>query len=206
MKQFSLFLNILLVAAVGVLFYFHFSDDKKPAAKIQAASSSPSPEKDSCAIGHLIGYVIIDSIYDNVEYIKQKNKEIENQQSTAASSLQSEAMKLENDKNDFIKRGNTVTQAEYDVFEKSYIERQKGLEEKRQTQMQLLASSRNQTMEGIQKDLRKFLDDYNSDRRYSYIFATGTGLEYMLYKDSTHNITPEVIKGLNDYFRKKGKP
>ena len=206
MKQFSLFLNILLVAAVAVLFYFHFTDDKKPAAKIQAASSSPSPEKDSCAIGHLIGYVIIDSIYDNVGYIKQKNKEIENQQSTAASSLQSEAMKLENDKNDFIKRGNTVTQAEYDVFEKSYIERQKGLEEKRQTQIQSLASNRNQTMEGIQKDLRKFLDEYNSDRRYSYIFATGTGLEYMLYKDSTHNITPDVIKGLNDYFRKKGKP
>ncbi|MES2847603.1 MAG: OmpH family outer membrane protein, partial [Bacteroidota bacterium] len=60
-------------------------------------------------------------------------------------------------------------------------------------------------MESIQKDLRKFLDEFNNDRRYSYIFATGTGLEYMIYKDSTHNITPDVIKGLNEYFKKKGK-
>lgn len=205
MKQFSLFLNILLVAAVGVLYYLHFSSDKKPAAKIPGTVSSFSPVKDSCANGHLIGFIEIDSIYDNVEYIKQKQKEIESQQTSASGSLQNEAVKLENEKNEFLKKGNAITQSEYETFEKAYIEKQRTLEEKRQSQVQALASSRNATMESIQKDLRKFLDEYNSDRRYSYIFATGAGLEYMLYKDSAHNITPDVIKGLNEYFSKKGK-
>jgi outer membrane protein len=206
MKQFSFFLNILLVAAVGVLYYFHFSTDKKPAVKVAGITSSfSSPVKDSCAAGHLIGFIEIDSIYDNVEYIKLKQKEIESQQASASSTLQSEAVKLENEKNEFLKKGNAITQSEYETFEKAYIEKQRALEDKRQTQVQALASSRNATMESIQKDLRKFLNEYNSDRRYSYIFATGTGLEYMLYKDSTHNITPDVIKGLNEYFSKKGK-
>jgi outer membrane protein len=206
MKQFSLMLNILLVAAVGVLYYLHFSTDKKPDTKKSSISSSPvSSSLDSCAKDHLIGYIEIDSIYDNVEYIKQKQKDIEGQQTAASNSLQGEAMKLENDKNEFLKKGNSITQSEYDTFEKAYIERQKALEERRQSQVQSLASSRNSIMEGIQKDLRKFLDDFNTDRRYSYIFATGTGLEYMLYKDSAHNITPDVIKGLNEYFKKKGK-
>lgn len=205
MKQFSLILNILLVAAVGVLFYLHFSADKKPAPKKSTVSSSISASMDSCAKDHLIGYIEIDSIYDNVEYIKQKQKDIEAQQNAASNSLQGEAMKLENDKNEFLKKGNAITQSEYETFEKAYIERQKALEERRQSQVQSLASSRNSIMEGIQKDLRKFLDNFNEDRRYSYIFATGTGLEYMMYKDSTHNITPDVIKGLNEYFKKKGK-
>ncbi len=106
MKQFSLILNILLVAAVGVLFYLHFSANKKPVAKTSAISSSPpSSLQDSCATGHLIAYIEIDSIYDNVEYIKQKQKEIEAQQTSVSNSLQGEAMKLETDKNEFIKKG-----------------------------------------------------------------------------------------------------
>lgn len=207
MKQFSLILNILLVAAVAVLFYLHFSADKKPVGKNTSvtSSSASSSTKDSCATGHLIAFIEIDSIYDNVEYIKQKNKEIENQQTSISSFLQNEAMKLENEKNEFLKKGNAITQSEYETFEKAFIEKQKSLEEKRQTQGQSLASNRNLAMEGIQKSLRKFLDEFNSNRRYSYIFATGAGLEYMLYKDSAHNITPEVIKGLNEFFNKKGK-
>ena len=39
MKQFSLFLNILLLAAVGVLFYFHFTDNKNTETTLQMAQS-----------------------------------------------------------------------------------------------------------------------------------------------------------------------
>jgi hypothetical protein len=31
-----------------------------------------------------------------------------------------------------------------------------------------------------------------------YIITTGTGLDYMVYKDSTLNITNDVIKGMNE--------
>ena len=30
-----------------------------------------------------------------------------------------------------------------------------------------------------------------------YIFTTGTGLDYMVFKDSTLNITSDVINGMN---------
>jgi outer membrane protein len=52
-------------------------------------------------------------------------------------------------------------------------------------------------MEGIQKNLRDFLNDYNKDKKYMYIFTTGTGLDYMVFKDSTLNITNDVIRGMN---------
>lgn len=206
MKQFSLILNILLVAAVGVLFYLHFSIAKKQSA--QTGRNNPSASstgKDSCAKGSLIAYVEIEAIYDSVNYIKLKQKDIESKQSAISNTLQSEAMKLETEKNEFLKRGNSITQAEYEAFEKEYFNKQRNLEEKKQNELQGLATARNQAMESIQKDMRIFLNDYNTNKGYSYIFATGTSLEYMLYKDSTHNITPEVIKGLNEYFSKKGK-
>lgn len=52
-------------------------------------------------------------------------------------------------------------------------------------------------MEGIQTKLKDFLSEYNKDKKYMYIFTTGTGLDYMVFKDSSLNITNDVIKGMN---------
>ena len=43
-------------------------------------------------------------------------------------------------------------------------------------------------------------------RRYEFELATGTGLDYLFFKDSTLNITPDVIKGLNEQMSEPVKP
>ena len=43
--------------------------------------------------------------------------------------------------------------------------------------------------------IQNFLKVYNKDGKYSYIFSYEPG--FMFYKDSTLNITPDVIAGLN---------
>ena len=60
-------------------------------------------------------------------------------------------------------------------------------------------------MEGIQKQLRDFLAEYNKDKKYMYIFTTGTGLDYMVFKDSSLNITNDVIKGMNEKMKATAK-
>ena len=56
-------------------------------------------------------------------------------------------------------------------------------------------------MDDIQKKLKEFLTDYNKDKKYMYILTTGTGLDYMVYKDSSLNITNDVIRGMNEKMR-----
>jgi outer membrane protein len=60
-------------------------------------------------------------------------------------------------------------------------------------------------MEGIQKKLKEFLTEYNKDKKYMYIFTTGSGLDYMVFKDSTLNITRDVIKGMNEKMKSAPK-
>ncbi len=201
MKQFSTILNLILLAAVGVLFYLHFSGNKKTTV-LPVANAS---QKDSiCATSHLIAFVELDSLYDNVEYIKQKQKELESEQDRIAKKYQNDYMQLEAEKNNFLKKGNAITQQEAEDFQGRLYKKQQDIENEKQNQAQALAAQHSRTMEDIQARLKKFLADYNSDNRYSYIFATGTGLDYILYKDSAHNITPDVIKGLTAAFEKKG--
>ena len=51
--------------------------------------------------------------------------------------------------------------------------------------------------------IQNFLKTYNKDGKYSYIFSYEPGL--IFYKDSTLNITPDVIKGLNELYKEDKK-
>ena len=57
--------------------------------------------------------------------------------------------------------------------------------------------------EDILNRIQNFLKDYNRDGRYSYIFSYEPG--FMFYKDSTLNITTDVISGLNIIYAENQK-
>ena len=196
MKQFSLLSNFLLIVAVAILFYLHFKGDKVS----QKLSSIAVPSKDSCARGHVIAYVQMDSVYEKVKWIREKQTELENNQNQIARQYQDAYAALENKSNGFAQKGNQITQQELEAFKEKMYQEQQAIESKKQNQAQQIALQRNQVMEEIQQKMRSFLNDFNKDKRYSYIVATGTGMDVMLYKDSTHNITPQVVSGLNQLF------
>jgi outer membrane protein len=204
MKQFSLFLNILLLLAVAVLFYLQFSTGKKGETKNAVNNSFPQA-KDSCSNGHLIAFVQMDSIYDNVTYIRQLQTALDKEQEDIAAQYERGALQFQKERNDYFQQAKGMTDEQREQAELKLGELQRTIETNRQTQMQGLATKKGNKMEEIQSKLRKFLNDYNSDRRYAYIFATGVGLDYMMYKDSASNITTDVIAGLNKEFDKKDK-
>lgn len=200
MKQFSSILNIILLAAVGVLYYLHFSTDKKD--KQQKTESSK--HVDSCLGGPVIAYVDLDSLNNNVDYIKQQKKQLEQEQSVIAGEYESAYREMEADKNNFLKKGEAITQKEAEEFQIRLQQRQQQVEANRQAKGQKLAEKSAKTMEEMQSKLKAFLNDYNKDKKYTYILATGTGLDYLFYKDSARNITADVVKGLNQILIKKG--
>ena len=59
-------------------------------------------------------------------------------------------------------------------------------------------------MEDMQSKLKEFMKEYNVEKKYTLIFTTGTGLDYFLYKDSTYNITSDIVKGLNNKMKQTG--
>ena len=60
-------------------------------------------------------------------------------------------------------------------------------------------------MGDIQLKLKDFLAEFNQDNQYTYIFTTGNGLDYMVYKNEAYNITNEVIEGMNEKMKSEAK-
>ena len=195
MKNISILLNIVLFIAVGVLYYLHFSQ-KKPVTKTYAASQ-PS-ETVGAANRPLIAYVDLDSLNERITFIKNKRKELEAEQKVIENEWENSYRNLEAQKNNFLKKGNSITQQEAEEFQGKLLQQQQQVDEKKQTLTHNLSEKSFKFMEGIQKQLKQFLADYNKERNFQYIFTTGTGLDYMVYKDSTMNITEDVIVGMNE--------
>ncbi len=194
MKQFSTGLNILLLVAVAVLYFKVFSNagNIKTLAKVVVDSTA----RNGGANG--IAYVELDSLNEKISYIKNKRTELEAEQRTIETDWQNGYRGLENKKNEFIKRGNAITQQEAEKFQMELQQDQQQIDGKKQNLTQKLSEKSYRYMDDIQKRLKEYLADYNKEKKYQFIFTTGTGLDYMVYKDSVLNITSDVIKGMNE--------
>ncbi len=199
MKNLSLALNAVLLIAVAVLYFLHFSDNKKAVAapaKVVASTGNTVPQAS-------IGYVDLDSLNENIVYIKTKRKELEGEQRSIENEWENGYRNLENQKNNFLKRGDAITQEEAERFQASLFQQQQQIDSKKQNATQRLSEKSFKFLEEIQKELKSFLEDYNKERNFTYILTTGTGLDYMVYKDSTLNITNDVIAGMNEIMKNK---
>ncbi len=82
-------------------------------------------------------------------------------------------------------------------FQTKLYSQQQEIDQRKQNLTQKLSEKSYKVMEDIQKKMKEFLNDYNKEKKYLYILTAGTGLDYMAYKDSTLNITADVVEGMN---------
>ncbi len=200
MKHLSLLLNAVLLIAVAFLYYLHFSAKKtneikfKPPVSFNSNGSHP-----------LIAYVDLDSLNEKITYIKTNRKLLEAEQLAIETEWENGYRNLEAQKNNFLKKGESITQQQAEGFQAYLLEQQQSIDAKKQSLTQKLNEKSYKFMDGIQKELKKFLEEYNESKAFTYIMTTGNGLDYMVYKDSSLNITQDVIAGMNEKLNAKHK-
>ena len=200
MKNFSTILNVVLLAAVAFLYFHEFAGNK---AKPTTTAATTSTQVGTKAATAPIAYVELDSLNNKITFIKDKRKELEAEQRAIETEWESSYRDLENQKNNFIKKGSAITQQMAEEFQGQLLAQQQRVDEKKQSLTQKLSEKSYRFMDDIQKKLKVFLIDYNKAKNYLYILTTGTGLDYMVYKDSSLNITDDVVKGMNEILKKK---
>ncbi len=197
MKNITNILLTVLIVAVGILYYLHFSTikncDKKiksPIAKLGGASNAA------------FAYVELDSLNEKIKYINDNRKALEAEQMSIETEWQNGYRNLDMQKNGFLKKGgSSITQEQAEEFQGILLQQQQQIDSKKQMLTQKLNEKNYKFMQDIQNKLKAFLVAYNEDKKFTYIFTTGNGLEYMAYKDTTLNITNDVIEGMNEKFK-----
>jgi outer membrane protein len=198
MKNFSLILNVILLLLVGFLYFDRFSSSKKT-----TVINTQKCKDSSTYHGNKIAYIDLDSLQGSYEYYKLLKKDFERKQSASNNEIsnlqkryQSRAMQLQ-------QKGATMNPQEQEAAMKEINQMQQDLQTKKQSLDNDLYNANSKMKEDILLKIQNFLKDYNKDGRYDYIFSYEPG--FMFYKDSTLNITSDVISGLNDLYAKNKK-
>jgi outer membrane protein len=198
MKNILLIINIILVILVGYLYYLHFGDHKKVASPT-AQNTSMATQNSSARVA----YIDLDSLQNNYTYYKKIKTEFERKQSTANDEITGMQKKYQNRAMQLQQKGTTMTQPEQEAAMQEINKMQQDLQSRKQEIDNDLYNYNSKMKEDILIRIQNYLKLYNKDGRYSYIFSYEPG--FMFYKDSTLNITPDVIAGLNDLYSENKK-
>ncbi len=199
MKNILLASNIILLALVGYLYYLHFS--RKGPVKTQEGSTRLQTTQSG--VGSTVGYLDLDSLQTNYEYYKKLKGEFEKKQQASDNEIAGMQKRYQNRAMQLQQRGPNMNQQEQEAAMKEITQMQQELQTKKQTLDNSLFEYNTKMKDDILKRIQDFLRQYNKNGKYSYVFSYEPG--FMFYKDSTLNITSDVVRGLNEAYQKPGK-
>ena len=202
MKSASLIFNIVLLVLVGVLFYLHFSSKGKSTA---VKSTSTRVNSTTASNEFRIAYFELDSITNSFAMVKDVKSEL-NREEDKMNNEMSQWQKRYNDqisKYQSQAQAQQMTQVESENANRDLLQLQETIRNKKQELDQKFQSMYMQKMQDVKMKIEKYLLEYNKDKGYSYIFAYEPGFIY--YRDTIFNITPDLVKGLNEQYTAKKK-
>ncbi len=195
-KNISLVFNVVLLALVGILFYFHFSSPK------ERNTARPAVVADNVPAGNFkIAYFEMDSIENNYEYLKDVKGQLKAKETELTGQLTALKNKYMEKVTKFQQEAQSLSQEKQSAMQNDLLNEQKMLQNKEQSMGAELQDESFKRLQVVNKAIEDYLQEYNKDKGYSYILGYQSGQIY--YKDPKFDITAQVLAGLNERYKKK---
>ena len=194
MKNLSLVINGVLAVAVGVLFFLHFRDCSIGCAP--KSGSANSTAAGSATPGSVVAYVDLDSMEANYTYYRDRKADFEKDQKNLESSLTASMESLQREAYEFQQKAQTMTQSEGEATQQRLLDKKTRLEQQRDNGAQNLQAGMTKFNVEVYAKIDSVLQDYNKNHKYAYVLSYQR-VGAILYKDKGLDITPDVVKMLN---------
>lgn len=198
MNKFLLGLNILLIAAVGVLFYLHFEyiDSDKHNIK-QAQSAAANTFK--------IAYFDLDSLQEKYIYYREEKDYLTQKDAQYRKELNDIRVRYQAKVKEYQEKGPTLSQNQQSEYEQLLMKLQNDYSVKEQENSNAMQSHMADRLPPVKMKIQEYLKRFSSNRGYAYVFASNKDDDIFYYKDSIRNITDSIIIGLNKEYEDSRK-
>ena len=200
MRSAAVILNIILLIAVGVLFYLHFEAKKPGREKDVQRPPKESPVNDSMGACR-IAYFEMDSVEANFEMAREWKNELEKKEDNINAQMNRLRTAYQDKLTSLRQRQSTMTSAQVQAATNDLNQLEENINNTKENLDQDYKAYYVQTQQEILSMIRKFCAEYNKDRKFAIIVSDEPGL--IFYKDSTFDITPDLLTGLNQMYAKK---
>jgi len=195
MKQTSTILSVLSLIVSAVVAFLYFNG-KQPAKVAGPAVTNNSPAKE-----FKIAYFDIDSLETNYEYFKDQLAIFKKKEESMNNELANLERSYQKKISEWQQKGASMSQSESEAVQREYAQMQQTYQGRKQTLEQNLAEQSMNSKKEIKDKIETFLRTYNKNGEFAYIFSYVP--EMMFYRDTVYNITSDMVKGLNESYKKK---
>jgi len=196
MKNLSLVLNVVLFVALGVLYFLHFSGNKK--------SSEPGNVAGTTVEG--IAYINIDSVIFKFDKFTDMRADLVTKQKSAEAELNSKGGQYEKGAKDYQDKVNKglVTRATAAQMEQALLQQQQELVSLRDNLQQNLMEEEQVMNRQILEYITSFLEENKNVYNCQYILGKSFG-SVVLYGDPSLDITKKVTEAINLKYKAEKK-
>lgn len=190
MKNVSLVLNLVLVVAVGVLFYLHFSSKT---IETQATESSEGGPKSKA----VIAYINSDSLLNNYAFSKEIQDQLKTMEGKYEAEFANRAKGLENEFATFQRNAQSMTINQARAQEEELMKKRDNLLKYQEALGQKLMQEQAKLNEQLYDNVANYLKEYGQKENLDVVltYTKGSGV---LYASDSLDITKTVIAGLNE--------
>lgn len=191
MKNLSLILNIVLLVAVIILYVLHFSP-----GNIESIASSSS---DTSAFDLKIAYINSDSVLKHYDYLKVNRDQLEAKTKKMDADYRNRAVGLQNEITAYQRNVSSMTLGQARAAEEDLGKKQQNLQLYQQSLQQQLMQEETKLNKELYDRITTFLKKYGEDKGLQVVLKFDPTSD-VLYGGAGLDITPDVIKGLNEAY------
>lgn len=195
MKNLSLILNIVLLVAVIFLYVLHFSG-----RRVDSNASSA----DTSTMNLKLAYINSDSVLKHYDYLKINRDQLESKSKKMDQEYRNRAQGLQNEITAYQRNVSSMTLGQARGAEEDLGKKQQNLQLYQQTLQQQLMQEEAKLNKELYDRITTFLKKYGQERGLQVVLKYDPSSD-VLYGRENLDITPDVIKGLNEGFQEEKK-
>ncbi|MGK7390634.1 MAG: OmpH family outer membrane protein [Candidatus Cyclobacteriaceae bacterium M2_1C_046] len=196
MKSLSIILNVVLIIAVGILYYLHFSSQTLASqeAAIQDSVATESPVN--------IAYVNADTVLQHFEFFQEKRKELEAKQQKLENEYRNRAQGLQTEVSNFQQSLPNLTMGQAKALEEDLMKKQQNLRVYQESLTQELMKEESKINIELYDRVTSFIEDYSAENDLELVVKYNQGSD-ILYASGDMEITWKVVEGLNKKYQEE---
>ncbi|RXQ96769.1 OmpH family outer membrane protein [Ancylomarina salipaludis] len=191
MKNLSIVLNAILIVAVGILFFLHFSGENKAEVKTIAGEGA-------------VVYVNTDSLLSSYNFSVDLNEKFLKKQEDSRTDFNFKAQKLEKEAVDFqrkLQNNGFLNRERAEKAQRELMEKKQNLDQLDRKLSSELMAEQNENSKRLFDSVTNYLKLYNAKHKYSLIISTTKG-GTVLHSANGLDVTKDIIDGLNARYKK----
>ena len=189
MKNASIVLNVVLIIAVGVLYYLHFTGSNGTPSTTPVAGSLTS-----------VAYINSDTVLKYYEYTKVNKTKLENKGKRLEQDLKNRAISLQGEIENYQRSRNNLTIGQAQAIEEDLGRKQQNFQMYQQSVSQELMNDQEQMSRDLYEKVTQFLSEYGQANGLQLVLKFDPSSDVLYARDSL-DISKQVIDGLNTKYK-----